>query len=213
MKKLIIILAMLLSSSLLFAQRGTVDTDIFGNLQFKSIDGQYKASLEKNIFDDLVFTDSRKNKLHYEKKYLDKMEPGLRADKEAQARMLRRLVRENKRSSEYKATFKIDIFDKTIIEDNKGYKLEEGKDIFGNTNIQEQLNGTKSIFKRNLRGGLEYTEGRKTASLEKDIFDRWIYKDSFGNEIQFGKETWRRILKQYGTDEKFFWDLLDRWFY
>ncbi|WP_144062692.1 hypothetical protein [Sphingobacterium paucimobilis] len=213
MKKLIIVLALVLSSSLLFAQRGTVDTDIFGNLQFKSIDGKYKASLEKNIFDDLVFTDSRNNKLHYEKKYLDKMEPGLRGDKEAQAHMLRRLVRENKRSSEYKATFKIDIFDKTIIEDNKGYKLEEGKDIFGNTNIQEQSSGRKSVFKRNLRGGLEYTEGRNTASLEKDIFDRWLYKDSFGNEIQFSKETWKRVLQQYGSDEKFFWDLLDRWFY
>ncbi|MFD2555773.1 hypothetical protein [Sphingobacterium tabacisoli] len=213
MKKLIVILALVLSSGLLFAQRGTVDTDIFGNLQFKSVDGQYKASLEKNIFDDLVFTDSRKNKLHYEKKYLDKMEPGLRGDKEAQARMLRRLVRENKRSSEYKATFKIDIFDKTIIEDNKGYKLEESKDIFGNTNIQEQSSGRKSVFKRNFKGGLEYTEGEKTASLGKDIFDRWLYKDSFGNEIQFSKETWKRVLEQYGTDEKFFWDLLDRWFY
>lgn len=213
MKKLIIILALVLSSSLLFAQRGTVDTDIFGNLQFKSIDGQYKASLEKNIFDDLVFTDSRKNKLHYEKKYLDKMEPGLRGDKEAQARMLRRLVRENNRHSGYTATFKIDIFDKMIIEDNKGYKLEESKDIFGNTNIQEQVGGTKSVFKRNMRGGLEYKEGEKTASLGQDIFDRWLYKDSFGNEIQFGKETWKRVLEQYGTDEKFFWELLDRWFY
>lgn len=213
MKKLLVILALVLSSSLLLAQRGTVDTDIFGNLQFKSIDGDYKASLEKNIFDDLVFTDSRKNKLHYEKKYLDKMEPGLRGDKEAQVRMLKKLVRENNRHSGYTATFKIDIFDKTIIEDNKGYKLEEGKDIFGNTDIKEQVKGAKTTFKRNLRGGLEYTEGKNTASLEKDIFDRWLYKDSFGNEIQLGKETWKRVLEQYGTDEKFFWDLLDRWFY
>lgn len=213
MKQLIIILVLVLSSGLLFAQRGTVDTDIFGALHFKSTDGQYKASLEKNIFDDLVFTDSRNNKLHYEKKYLDKMEPGLRGDKEAQRRMLKRLVRENKRNSDYKATFKVDIFDKTIIEDSKGYKLEEGKDIFGNTNVKEQVNGSVSELKRSLKGGLEYTAGKNTASLEKDIFDRWLYKDSFGNEIQFGKETWKRILQRYGSDEKFFWYLLDRWFY
>lgn len=213
MKNFIIILTLVLSSNLLFAQQGSLDTDIFGNLQFKSVDGQYKASLEKNIFNDLVFTDSRNNKLHYEKKYLDIAERGLASNKEAQTRLLRRLVRENKRRSGYEATFKVDIFDKITIEDNKGYKLEEGKDIFGNTHIEEQVKGTKTVLKRNFSGGLEYTEGKHTASLEKDIFDQWLYKDSFGNEIRFGKETWKRILKQYGTDEKFFWDLLDRWFY
>ena len=213
MKKIIVILVLVLSSGLLFAQRGTVDTDIFGAFQFKSTDGQYKASLEKNIFDDLVFTDSRNNKLHYEKKYLDKVEPGLRGDKEAQVWMLKRLVRENRRHSDYKATFKVDIFDKIIIEDSKGYKLEEGKDIFGNVHIEEQMNSSKSQLKRNLHGGLEYTENKNKASLAKDIFDRWVYKDSFGNEIQYGKETWKRVIERYGTDEKFFWELLDRWFY
>lgn len=213
MKKLIIILALVLSSSMLFAQRGTVDTDIFGNLQFKSMNGQYEANLEKNIFDDLIFTDSRKNRLEFEKKYLDKMELGIRGDKDAQVRMLKKLVRENKRNSDYRATFKVDIFDKIIIEDNKGYKLEEGKDIFGHINIEEQVNGSKSEFKRNLHGDLEYTRERNSASLKKDIFDKWIYKDSYGNEIQFGKETWNRVLKQYGSDEAFFWKLIDQWFY
>ncbi|MBE8719832.1 hypothetical protein [Sphingobacterium pedocola] len=213
MKKLILGLALVLSFSGLFAQRGAIDTDLFGTLQYKSADGSYKASLEKNIFDDLIFTDSRNNKLQYEKKYLDKAEPGLRGNKDAQVGLLRRLVKENSRQSDYSATFKVDIFDKTIIEDNKGYKLEEGKDIFGHTNMEERVNGSKIQFKRNLGGGLEYTRDNNKASFDKDIFDKWIYKDSFGNEIQFGKETWKRILEQHGTDEAFFWELLDRYFY
>src|SRR5690606_21533924 len=213
MKRFIVILALVLSFSVLFAQRGAIDTDIFGALQYRSADGRYKASLEKNIFDDLIFTDSRNNKLQYEKKYLDKAEPGLRGNKDAQMRLLRRLVRENSRHADYRATFKVDIFDKTIIEDNKGYKLEERKDIFGNINVEERVNGSRAQLKRNLRGGLEYTREKDNASLEKNIHDQRIYKDSFGNEIQFGKETWKRILDQYGTDEEFFWELLDRYFY
>lgn len=213
MKKLVVCVALMLSFSVLFAQRGAIDTDIFGALQYRSADGGYKASLEKNIFDDLIFTDSRNNKLQYEKKYLDKVEPGLRGNKGAQTKLLRRLVRENSRRADYRATFKIDIFDKTIIEDNEGYKLEEGKDIFGHVNIEERINGSKTQLKRNLRGGLEYTRDKHTASFDKDIFDKRIYKDSFGNEIQFGKETWRRILEQYGSDEEFFLELLDRYFY
>ncbi|TJZ60631.1 hypothetical protein FAZ15_11605 [Sphingobacterium olei] len=213
MKRFIVIPALLLSFSVLFAQRGAIGTDIFGTLQYRSADGGYKASLEKNIFDDLIFTDSRSNKLQYEKKYLDKIEPGLRGNKDAQARLLRRLVRENNRHSDYSATFKVDIFDKTIIEDNKGYKLEEGKDIFGHINVEEQVNGSKTQLKRNLQGGLEYIRDKNKASFGQDIFDKWIYKDSFGNEIQFSKETWKRIMEQYGTDEEFFWELLDRYFY
>lgn len=213
MKRFIVILALVLSFSVLFAQRGAIETDIFGALQYTSADGGYRASLEKNIFDDLLFKDSRNNKLQYEKKYLDKAEPGLRGNKDAQVRLLRRLVRENSRRTDYSATFKVDIFDKTIIEDNKGYKLEKGKDIFGNINVEERVNGSQAQLKRNLRGGLEYTRDKHKASFGKDIFDKWIYKDSFGNEIQFGKATWQRILDQYGTDEEFFWELLDRYFY
>ncbi|MBD1420374.1 hypothetical protein [Sphingobacterium chuzhouense] len=213
MKKFIVCVALVLSFSVLFAQRGAIETDIFGALQYTSADGDYRASLEKNIFDDLIFKDSRNNKHQYEKKYLDKAEPGLSGNKDAQVRLLWRLVRENSRRTDYSATFKVDIFDKTIIEDNKGYKLEKGKDIFGNINVEERVNGSQAQLKRNLRGGLEYTRDKHKASFDKDIFDKWIYKDSFGNEIQFGQATWQRILDQYGTDEEFFWELLDRYFY
>lgn len=213
MKKLILCLALTLSITVLFAQRGSVDTDIFGALQYKSTDGKYKASLKKDIFDALIFTDSRNNKLEYEKKYLNNVEPGLLGNKEEQIRMLRRLVRENKNNSGYNATFKIDIFDKTIIQDNKGYKYENSKDIFGNTNVQEQVNGSKSQFTRNMRGGLEYTRDGKKATLEKDIFDEWIYKDSFGNEIQYNATIWKRVMQQFKNDEAFFWELIDLFFY
>ncbi|MDF2478756.1 MAG: hypothetical protein K0S24_4239 [Sphingobacterium sp.] len=213
MKKILVALTLILLSTYLFAQRGDINTDIFGNLQFKSTDGQYKASLEQSIFDKLIFSDSHKNKVEFEKKYLDKIEPGLQGNKESQIRMMKRLIRENRRRSNYKATFKVDIFDKVIVEDNKGYKLEEGKDIFGNMDVKEEFDGSKSQLKKNMRGGLEYTRDNNSASLEKDIFDKWIYKDSFGNEIQFNKVVWNHAVKQYGSEENFFWRLLDQYFY
>jgi hypothetical protein len=151
--------------------------------------------------------------VEFEKKYLDKIEPGLQGNKESQIRMMKRLIRENRRRSNYKATFKVDIFDKVIVEDNKGYKLEEGKDIFGNMDVKEEFDGSKSQLKKNMRGGLEYTRDNNSASLEKDIFDKWIYKDSFGNEIQFNKVVWNHAVKQYGSEENFFWRLLDQYFY
>lgn len=195
------------------AQRRQIQEDIFGNLESISNDKSYKAKLERNIFDDLVFTDSKNNKLHFEKKYLEREFPGVLADKKKQSEMLTRLIRENRRQSSYSAKFSIDIFDNLIIEDNQGYKLKRGTDIFGNENVVEEYGGTKTSFKRTLNGGLEYIDGTEKASLSKDIFDRWIYKDSFGNEIQFGKSSWERILRRYHSEESVFNGLLDDYFY
>ncbi|WP_164126022.1 hypothetical protein [Sphingobacterium luzhongxinii] len=195
------------------AQHRQIREDIFGNLESISNDRSYNAKLVRNIFDDLVFTDSKNNKLHFEKKYLEREFPGILSDKKRQSDLLARLIRENRRQSSYSAKFSIDIFDNLKIEDNKGYKLERGTDIFGNENVVEEYGNTRTSFKRNLSGGLEYTDGSEKASLSKDIFDRWIYKDSFGNEIQFGKNSWERILRRYKSEESVFNDLLDDYFY
>lgn len=195
------------------AQHRQIREDIFGNLESISNDRSYKAKLERNIFDDLIFTDSKDNKLHFEKKYLEREFPGILSDKKRQSDLLTRLIRENKRQSSYSAKFSIDIFDNLRIEDNKGYKLERGTDIFGNEEIVEEYGGRRTSFKRTLNGGLEYIEGAEKASLSKDIFDRWIYKDSYGNEIQFGKNSWERIFRRYKSEESVFNGLLDDYFY
>lgn len=213
MKHFSIFLFLFFAFSTVDAQRRQIQDDIFGNLESISYDKSYKAKLERNIFDDLVFTDSKKNKLHFEKKYLESEFPGILAYKKRQSEMLARLIHENRRRSSYSATFSIDIFDNLIIEDNQGYKLKRGTDIFGNDNVVEEYGNTKTSFKRTMNGGLEYIDGTEKASLTKDIFDRWIYKDSFGNEIQFGKNSWERILRRHHGEESVFNELIDDYFY
>lgn len=203
----------LFSGLSVFGQRSEIDVDIFGNLNYKSRDGKYTATLEKNIFDDLIYKDSRRNQITFEKKYLDKEYRGIIGNKEQQRKLFLNLVRENRRDENYKASYKIDIFDKLIIEDNRGYKLEEGKDIFGHNNIEEQRNGVKSSLKRNIHGYLEFQEGRDNASLKKDIFDKWTYEDSFGNKVQLAPKTWDRMIRRFRTDEAILQFFVDQFFF
>lgn len=195
-----------------YSQRQDIRVDIFDNLELTSADGRYKAKLEKNIFDDLIFKDNKNNSVKLEKKYLDKEYPGIRSSHKMKSELLRSLVHDNRRRSSYDATYSIDIFDKLIIKDNQGYYLEQGKDIFGNEMIEEVVRGEKSKMTRNFRGGLEYTQGTNKASLEKDVFDFWIYKDSYGNEVRYGKKAWERNLIKFKGEEAFFWFLIDMYF-
>lgn len=193
------------------AQR--METDIFGNLKYISQQGDYKAKLEKNIFDDLIFSDSKDNKISYDKKYLNQMFPGIHGSKAQQTQLMWSLLREKGRNSNYVAKHEIDIFDKVIITDNRGYKLEQGKDIFGHVNIKEEFNGVKSTIKRNVHGYLEAKIANDKASLKKSVFDKWIYEDDLGNKLEFAPRTWERLIAFYKTDSGVFKYLLDEYFY
>ncbi len=213
MRKIFLLMVLWCSLSVVFAQHGRVETDIFGNLDYISKDGKYTATLEKNIFDDLTFTDSKNNEVVYEKKYLDRTYPGIRQNKKMKTDIFYELLRQNRKSEGYRAKYQIDIFNKLIIEDNRGYKLEEGKDIFGHDSFEEEINGEKISVKRNIHGDLEFTSGKDKASLKKDIFDKWIYEDSIGNRFQFGERTWTRLIRKFRTDENIFRILIDQYFF
>lgn len=211
MTRIYLLLIFILTFTGVSAQR--LETDIFGNLAYSSPDRDYKALLAKNIFDDLVFTDNRDNKISYKKKYLDKMFPGIRGSKAQQTELMWSLLRENAHNSKYVANYKIDIFDKVIIEDNRGYKLVQGVDIFGHQNIEEQFDGIKTSIKRNLQGYLEASVDQEKASLKKDVFDKWGYEDSLGNRFQFGAQTWKQLMHRFGSDDRVFQFLLENYFY
>jgi len=213
MKKVIALIALLFSLIAVFAQQYDMETDIFGNLDYTSRDAKYNATLEKNIFDDLVFSDSRNNEVKYEKKYLDKQYPGIHQNKQMKINLFSDLLWQNRKSRGYKAEYQIDIFGKLIIEDNEGYKLEEGKDIFGHNNVEEEINGVKTSIKRNIHGEVEFTSGTDRATLKKDIFDKWVYEDSLGNKFQFGSHTWDRLIRRFRTDEKILLSLVDQYFF
>ena len=210
MKKFTLLLLLCCVSWGLFAQRQVIETDIFGNLKYRSDGGSYSATLKKNIFDDLVFSDNRRNEIKYEKKYLLEQYPGILVNTNKQRTLFMDLIRENRRSEGYQAKYSIDIFDKLIIEDNKGYKLEQGTDIFGSIQRNEQINGVNTKLGKTLNGTLEFTAGKDKASLQKDIFNRRIYSDSFGNKVEFQAETWQRLVQRYATEEDAFLSLVDQ---
>lgn len=54
-------------SFMTYGQR--IEQDIFDDLVYKT--NQYEAKLTKTIFDDLLFTDSNKNKIEFNEAYLE----------------------------------------------------------------------------------------------------------------------------------------------
>ncbi len=208
MKMYLIILFLSTTSIQIFAQRN-IDVDIFGNLQYVSENGRHKAFLKKDIFESLIYSDNYNNEVTYTKKYLDREYRGLLGNKDAEIDFFRHLIRQYRSESKYKAMYSVDIFGKTIFEDNRNNKLETGKDIFGNPTYEEKRNGITTSIKRDLSGGLEYRSGNDRASLKKDIFGKWCYSDSSGNKFEFGDRAWSRLEERFGNDEKVFFFLIN----
>ncbi len=121
----------------------------------------------------------------------------------------RYLIRQYRSEEGYRATHSVDIFGKTVIEDNRGKRVEMGTDYFGNRTYKERSGDVETSVKRSIRGVLEYRSGSETASLGKDVLERWIYKDSSGNKFEFGARTWETLIRRFGSDENIFWFLID----
>ena len=190
-----------------------VEFDIFGNLQYESEDERYKAYLKKDIFDNLIFSDSNNNELKYYKKYLDLYYKGALENKEDKIDFFRNFISEYSSERGYKATFEVDIFDKVIIKDNLNNKVEIGTDIFGNQTYEEIKNGEKISMKTDLAGNLEYRSDKERAFLKKNIFNKWTYSDSSGNKFEFSNKTWNRLKYLYVSEEDILFFLINKFLY
>lgn len=197
MKKIIIAFIFLLLVISGYTQNVTVD--ILKNLEYAEQD--YTAHLKKDIFDNLIFTDSNDNKLTYEKKYLQKHYPNLLTSENNRIDFFRFLIREYYSTTGYKALFSIDIFDTEIVEDNCNNKMERGTDIFGNPTYKDQIDGQNSSPTKDLLDTWEYTRGTQKATLKKDIFGKWCYKDSYNNKFELSSRTWKILLNRHGSEQ------------
>ncbi|GHE49176.1 type 2 periplasmic-binding domain-containing protein [Sphingobacterium griseoflavum] len=212
MNKIAFFFPFLLMSLSVLAQHREIDTDIFGNLNYRAADGRYSANLQNNIFDDLIYTDNRNNTVTFEKKYIMRELAGLLRDKKQRLDLFIDLIRQNRRMDGYVAKYRIDIFDHVIIEDNNGYKFERGEDIFGHQHIHEQGNGMEIRVRKSLNGTLQFSSGAKQASVRNEGVDKRRYEDSMGNDIAFGGKTWARLVERYGSEEQVFVWLLGHFF-
>jgi hypothetical protein len=50
------------------------------------------------------------------------------------------------------------------------------------------------------------------ATLKKNIFDEREYSDNKGNKVKYSKESWDKMIKRFGDDEKVFSMLLKKFF-
>ena len=200
MKKIIFLLFFTATCSQLFSQR--LENDIFGDPTYVSRDLQYKASLKKDIFSNLVFSDNNSNEVKFEKKYLDAFYPNLLENPEAKFDFFRYQISKYSNERNFKASYSVDIFDKVVISDNRGRELEIGKDIFGNRTYDETKgNGVKVSIRRDIFGNLEYKTDQIQATLRKDIFGKWIYDDNTGNKLEFSVSTWNLLQHRCGNEE------------
>lgn len=212
MRKIIICLALVLTVLPLCGQRreGSIETDIFGDLQFRSSDLRYSAYLKKDIFDNLTFTDSSRNRIVFEKEYLAGEYPAVLNDSRAKIDFFRSVVSRHRNDNGYEAKYSVDILGSVITEDNRGNRTEEKTDIFGNKSYEESINGVEMSIHRDLHGTLQYRSGNMSASLGNAFSSgKWVYEDSSGNRFEFGEKTWDRIIRRFGGDEWVFSFLID----
>lgn len=200
MKKFILLFILAITCSQLFAQR--YDTDIFGDPNYQSSDLRYQASLKKDIFDNLTFSDNKSNEVKFEKKYLDEFYPNMSGNQESKFDFFRYQVSKYSNEQGYKATYSVDIFDKVVIKDNRGMALEIGKDIHGNTTYDEKRNNKNISIRKDIFGNWVYKTDQIQATLKKDIFDKWIYSDNTGNKLEFSITTWNLMKHRFGSEEE-----------
>lgn len=220
MKRLTLIFVILTLSSYLFSQRhfgGKLEKDMFGTWKYERRDG-FRASLSENIFNDLIYEDSNKNKLVYKKKFLDRLE---RKDKQIVFNDLLRYFRDKEDLQE---EFEVDIFDKLIYRNNHRFQASLSENIFDDIEYEDS-NRNKLVYKKKFLDLFQITElenldpylfmdmfysmmSRKNYRAEYaiDIFDRISYTNSEGDKIEIDVEDARRMLKAKNKRRDFFWD-------
>ncbi|REG98146.1 hypothetical protein [Flavobacterium aquicola] len=207
MKRHLLILVLITVSIQSFSQN--IDTDIFNNLTYESQDRLYKSYFKRNIFGDLIFSDNRSNEVTLKKEYIELKYGHLSDNSQEKNDVFINMIYQYRKDKNYKVTYSIDIFNKIVIEDNRNGKIEIGKDFFGNETYNENVDGESKSIERNFNGALEYKANNENAILEKDSFNKWTYKDSFGNELKFSSKTWNRFINNFGTEENIFHYLIN----
>ncbi len=179
-----------------------IEADIFGNLEYKSKDANYKANLKEGIFNELIFSDSNDNTITLKSEYIK-----LKYDKspitaDEKFSIIAALCKKFKKRKNLEITFSADIFGAIILNGKSEVDLE--KDILGKVTLNKDINSLNSSIEEISDNKFKYKASFKEATLQKGFFDAWIYKDSQGNEFNFSKETWSKLKNMHGGEEEVF---------
>lgn len=199
MKKLITLILFVIVSLNLSAQYGRdrgyeniykyISTDIFGNLEYSNHYG-FKATLIKNIFDDITYSDSNNNEVKYSKEQWAELINDFRGDREY---CFAWHIRRYKGSQNEKSEHTVNIFGDKIYKDNAGNSETYKKNIFGDL-VYENSNDQK-------------------AKLRKNVFDEMEYSDSKGTIRKYKMNEWENLIYKYGTEDAIFRILIRKYLF
>ena len=146
--------------------------------------------MEKDIFDNMVYKDSRRNEVKIEKTVWIEMLAEVDGNVDA---LFYDFIAQNSGRNNTKVSIAIDIL---------------GKEIYKENNFTEE-------FWVDILDAQQYKNSNgQTASLKKDILDRLIYKDSKGNDLTFSTYEWQRMFQRTGGRQRaVFRNLINRYLY
>lgn len=99
------------------------EVDIFDNLKYSNNHG-FKASLSKNVFEDIVYEDSNGNKIEYEKKFIAVFQLRDISHQNAHLFMDMFYSMMEMGTKALKEKYRINVFDRFEYENNDGVKLD-----------------------------------------------------------------------------------------
>lgn len=196
---------LLFCSWITYGQR--IQKNIFDDLVFTS--DQYEAKLKKNVMDDLTFTDSNDNVIEFNKAYLEKKMGALYNEYDIKSMFFKDLVLDYMHISGYKASYKMDILGNITISDNQGKTTTVKEDIFGNLQIEKKNKEIETSIAKKLNGDLVYTAKQQEATLTQNAAGDRIYTDSNKTQIQLKMSVWEQLEKRYQTEYGVFIHLIE----
>jgi len=125
--------------------------NIHGNLEYES--KNYSASLSRNVFDDGVYKDNRKNEIKYSKEFWTDV---LNDFKGNETQLFFQMIDKYYDKQNYKEEYKVDVFGDCQYKDSNGGKASLSKDVF-NVWKYEDSRGNK----------MEYPEAQWKKILER----------------------------------------------
>lgn len=182
------------------------EIDIFDTWIFKTnVNNNYEAKFKKDIFNARIFSDNQGNQLSYDEKYLAKIQNNPFRNSKDQYKFFTNLIDRLSSEKNYKVDFELDIFNKVIVSDNRGFKRESNDAYYlmPDFNVVEDTSLDEDIRIRRISNAeYIYRDGNEFAKLFENKTKRWTYEDSLGNRFQFSPSTWRKFLQHYKSEEE-----------
>ncbi len=179
-----------------------------------------KRKLEKNIFNDLIFSDSNNNKITYKSDFIKKVLKISANDTEFKQSLFSSLTYFLNDKKNYQETFDVNIFDQVIISSNTGDKIQIDLDMVSDedrflwTNKYKIINNQsvdtpKFNIKRDAFGNLSFKDYNTWARIVINNYGEAEYQDSYKNTVRFNSRAWKKAVRNAGGDDVFFEYLLE----